>query len=137
MTYAEVEFIKAELAQRGYITDAQTHYVNGVKAAIQQLGAQTPTTYFDIPATQYDGTLEKIMLQKYYALYFTDYQQWFEYRRTGLPHLPTTGAMLNGGVMPSRFTYPTDQQVYNPENFQEAVQMIGSDNINTKVWWDN
>ncbi|HEX8546423.1 MAG TPA: SusD/RagB family nutrient-binding outer membrane lipoprotein, partial [Cytophagaceae bacterium] len=101
LTYAEVEFIKAELAQRGYIAGAQTHYEEGVKAAIQQLGAQVPSNYFSNAAVQYNGSLERIMLQKYYALYFTDYQQWFEYRRTGLPQLPTTTAMLNGGIMPS------------------------------------
>ena len=76
------------------------------------------------------------MLQKYYALYFTDYQQWFEYRRTGFPVFPTTTAMLNNGVMPSRFTYPDNQQIKNTENYHKAVEMVGGDNINTKVWWD-
>ncbi|TDO73183.1 SusD-like starch-binding protein associating with outer membrane [Flavobacterium chryseum] len=136
LTYAEVEFIKAELAQRGYITDAAGHYVKGVKAAIEQVKATAPANYFDNVQAQYDGTLDRIMLQKYYALYFTDYQQWFEYRRTGLPVLPTTTAMLNGGIMPSRFTYPDNQQIKNTENYQEAIQMIGGDNINSKVWWD-
>ncbi|MBF4516999.1 SusD/RagB family nutrient-binding outer membrane lipoprotein [Flavobacterium sp. ANB] len=136
LTYAEVEFIKAELAQRGLIADAAGHYVKGVKAAIEQVKATTPATYFDNVQAQYDGTLERIMLQKYYALYFTDYQQWFEYRRTGLPVLPTTTAMLNGGIMPSRFTYPDNQQIKNTENYEEAIQMIGGDNINSKVWWD-
>ncbi|MCO6149697.1 SusD/RagB family nutrient-binding outer membrane lipoprotein [Flavobacterium sp. NRK1] len=137
LPYSEVEFIKAEMAQRGFTSDAQTHYEKGVKAAIEQLKATMPDTYFDNSIVQYNGTLEQIMLQKYYALYFVDYQQWFEYRRTGLPELPTTSAMLNNGIMPSRFTYPTDQQLYNPDNYKEAVQMIGNDDINTKVWWDN
>jgi len=136
LTYAEVEFIKAELAQRGYIADASGHYVKGVKAAIEQVKAVAPANYFDNVQAQYNGTLERIMLQKYYALYFTDYQQWFEYRRTGLPVLPTTSAMLNGGVMPSRFTYPDNQQIKNTENYQEAIKMIEGDNINSKVWWD-
>lgn len=137
MTYAEVEFIKAELAQRGYIANGQAHYENGVKAAIEHLEADMPANYFDNDATAYNGTLQQIMLQKYYALYFTDYQAWFEYRRTGLPQLPVTSSMLNNGVMPSRFVYPPDQQIYNPENYSQAVQLIGEDNINTKVWWDN
>ncbi|MTH17691.1 SusD/RagB family nutrient-binding outer membrane lipoprotein [Flavobacterium sp. LC2016-01] len=136
LTYAEVEFIKAELAQRGYIADAPGHYVKGVKAAIEQVKAVAPANYFDNVQAQYNGTLERIMLQKYYALYFTDYQQWFEYRRTGLPVLPTTTAMLNGGIMPSRFTYPDNQQIKNAQNYEQAVQMIGGDNINSKVWWD-
>ena len=137
LPYSEVEFIKAEVAQKGYIADAESHYKKGVEGAIQQLKGTMPATYFDNEAVKYNGTLEQIMLQKYYALYFVDYQQWFEYRRTGLPELPTTSAMLNGGIMPSRFTYPPAQQIYNAQNYKEAVQMIGNDNINTKIWWDN
>jgi len=38
--------------------------------------------------------------------------------------------------MPSRFTYPDNQQIKNTENYMEAIQMIEGDNINSKVWWD-
>jgi hypothetical protein len=138
LTYAEVEFIKAELAQRGYISNAETHYNNGVTAAIEQFNIEIPLTYFENTAAKYDGTLDKIMLQKYYALYFVDYQQWFEYRRTGLPVLPTTEAMLNNKVMPARFYYPTDVQINNASNYKIAIEMLGgTDDINTTVWWDN
>jgi len=137
MTYAEVEFIKAELAQRGSISaDAETHYSNGVKAAIEQWGAVMPADYFENPAAAYNGTLEQIMLQKYLALFFNDYQQWFEYRRTGLPALPVTEAMLNNKQVPVRFRYPSNVQIFNGANYQKAVEMMGSDDINTKVWWE-
>lgn len=138
LPYSEVEFIKAEVAQRGFISDAEDHYIKGVSAAMEQLGVEVPANYFENELASYDGSLEKIMLQKYYALYFVDYQQWFEYRRTGLPELPTTPAMDNNGEMPSRFYYPTDEQINNPENYREALDMLGgNDDINTKVWWDN
>lgn len=137
LTYAEVEFIKAELAQRGFYTEAESHYKKGAQAAIEQLGAVMPATYFTNSLAAYDGTLERIMLQKYYALYFTDYQQWFEHRRTGFPKLPTTTAMLNNGIMPARFSYPSIIQINNEKNYLKAVEMLGPDSINTKVWWDN
>ena len=138
MTYAEVAFIKAEVAQRGYTGDAEQEYRNGVTAAIAQMGAETPESYFDNPVAAYDGTLEQIMLQKYYALYFTDYQQWFEYRRTGLPTLPTTTAMENNAEMPARLYYPDDVQINNAGNYEQALELLGGpDDINTKVWWDN
>lgn len=137
LTYAEVEFIKAEMAQRGYTDNAEEHYKNGVMAAIEQLEIEPSETYFENSLAAYDGTLERIMLQKYYALYFTDYQQWFEYRRTGFPVLPTTTAMQNNGVMPSRFYYPDDVQINNAQNYQKALELLGGpDDINTKVWWD-
>ncbi|GAA4441682.1 SusD/RagB family nutrient-binding outer membrane lipoprotein [Pontibacter saemangeumensis] len=137
MTYAEVEFIKAELARQGTISgDAQVHYQNGVKAAIEQWGAEVPAGYFENPAAAYNGTLERIMLQKYLALYFNDYQQWFEYRRTGLPALPKTESMVNNQRVPVRFRYPTAVQLSNSANYSKAVEHMGGDDINTKVWWE-
>lgn len=143
MTYAEVEFIKAELAQKGVLpsTDAKLYYENGVRAAIEQWGVDFPANYFTDPATksatEYNGTLERIMLQKYYALYFNDYQQWFECRRTGFPVLPKTSSMRNNKMMPVRFEYPVVVETNNPENYARAVaNMGGSDDINTKVWWE-
>jgi hypothetical protein len=137
MTYAEVEFIKAELALRGVIpTSAKTHYENGVKAAITQWNAVVPDKYFENTYTAYNGTLEQIMLQKYYALYFNDYQQWFEYRRTGFPVLPKTESMLNNKIVPVRFEYPIVVQTNNSTNYQRAVEAMGPDEINTKVWWE-
>jgi hypothetical protein len=35
-----------------------------------------------------DDKMEMIHLQKYYSLFWTDFEQWFEYRRTGHPVLP-------------------------------------------------
>lgn len=137
LTYSEVEFIKAELAQRGVIgSDAKSHYENGVKAAMEQWSVEVPDTYFDNPAAAYNGTLARIMLQKYVGLYFNDYQQWFEYRRTGLPVLPKNEGMLNNKQVPVRFRYPVSVQINNPENYNAAVARMGADDINTKVWWE-
>ncbi|MBB6328955.1 hypothetical protein FHS59_004619 [Algoriphagus iocasae] len=137
LTYAEVEFIKAELAQRGVISsDAKEHYEKGVKSAMEQWGVELTEGYFANPAAAYDGTLERIMLQKYVALYFNDTQQWFEYRRTGLPVLPKNDGMLNDQIMPVRFRYPVSVQINNPDNYAAAVARMGADDINTKVWWE-
>lgn len=137
MTYSEVEFIRAELIQRGVLTgNAQTAYENGVKASITLWGGTVPANYFTNVNAAYDGTLERILLQKYFALYFCDYQQWFEYRRTGFPVLPTADGMMNNKVMPVRFRYPVTIQIQNKANYDKAVQAMGGDNINTKVWWE-
>ncbi len=137
MSYAEVELIKAELAQKGKITgSAATFYENGVKASIEQWGGVVPATYFTNPKAAYNGTLERIMLQKYYALFFNDYQQWYEYRRTGFPVLPKGAGMLNNQVMPVRFRYPTTVVTNNNVNYKKAVASMGGDDINTKVWWE-
>ncbi len=135
--YAEVEFIKAELEwQSGNHAAAQTAYEKGVKAAMEMWTVTLPVDYFLNPDAAYNGTLERIMLQKYYALFFVDYQQWFEYRRTRFPTLPVGPAMLNNGVMPSRLLYPISIRISNPDNYEEAVGWMGGDNINSKVWWE-
>jgi hypothetical protein len=137
LSYAEVEFIKSEVYFRDNRADsAKATYERGVKAAIEQWGVVFPSSYFTAPSAAYNGTFERIMLQKYYALFFTDFQQWFEYRRTGLPVLPKGPGMLNGGRVPSRLMYPISQRVYNPVNYNAAVQAMGSDNINSKTWWE-
>ncbi len=137
MSYAEVEFIKAEVEfQSGNAAAAKTAYEKGVKAAIEQWGLVMPATYFTNANAAYDGTLARIMLQKYYALFFTDYQQWFEYRRTRLPVLPVADGMSNNKVMPSRFKYPILVRTNNPENYEAASAAMGGDNINSKVWWE-
>lgn len=137
MSFAEVELIKAELAQKGHLaaSSAETHYNSGVKAAIEMWGGVMPDNYFDAAAAKYDGTLERIMLQKYYALFFTDYQQWFEHRRTGFPVLPKTTFMFNNGNMPARLYYPTTVRIYNTDNYVKAAERIGGDKLDVKVWW--
>ena len=135
--YSEIEFIKAELEWKvGNHTAAKTAYEKAVKAAIEQWGLTMPATYFTNTNAAYNGTLARIMLQKYYGLFFVDYQAWFEYRRTRFPVLPVEAGMLNGGVMPSRFQYPISVRISNPEKYQEAVTGMGGDNINSKVWWE-
>ena len=62
--------------------------------------------------------MERIHLQKYYALFLVDMQQWFEYRRTGHPVLPQGPGLQNNGVMPARMVYPVYVQSTNPTNYQ-------------------
>lgn len=142
LNYAEVEFIRAEAAVKGYISSsAETHYLNGITAALLSWGYPVPAGYLDNPqlkwdeSESFDDKMAKIHLQKYYALFYTDLQQWFENRRTGLPSLPKGEGLLNNKEMPSRLCYPVYLQTTNRENYFNAVAAQGPDNINTKVWW--
>jgi len=135
--YAELQFSLAEFAQKGIIGgSAQTFYENGVKAAVEQWGAVLPADYFANPNVAYNGTLERIMVQKYVALFFVDQQQWYEKRRTGFPVLPNNGGLLNDGKLPQRLMYPTQPKILNAANYQAAVQSIGGDDINIINWWN-
>ena len=136
MTYSELQFILAELSFKNIIGgNTETYYKNGVTSIIEQWGAVVPANYFTNTNVAYNQSLERIMLQKYLSLFFVDHQQWYEFNRTGLPMLPNNGGLMNDGKMPKRFMYPPNAKMMNPENYQNAAQAIGGDNINTKLWW--
>ncbi|SOD12316.1 SusD/RagB family nutrient-binding outer membrane lipoprotein [Pedobacter xixiisoli] len=143
MNYAELQFILAEAAVKGYIAgDAKAYYERGVNNAITFWSATVPSDYLNNTFLAWNSAddefykLEKIHKQKYYTLFFTDFQQWFEYRRTGHPVLPKGAGLQNGGVMPSRFKYPVYVQSLNSTNYTAAVAAFGADDMNTKMWWN-
>jgi hypothetical protein len=144
MTFAEVEFIKAELSLKGFITGKtpKAHYETGITASIVQWGASMPANFLSQSEISYNETaskeaqLEQVMLQKYYAFFFVDYQSWFEKRRTGYPVLPRGTGIPAENVFPSRVPYPTYLQSLNPANLKLAVTSMGGDLSTTKVWWE-
>lgn len=144
MTFAEVEFIKAELSLKGYGTGKtpKAHYDAGITASMAQWGATMPANFltqagivYDAAATQ-EQQLEQIMIQKYYAYFFVDYQSWFEKRRTGYPVLPRGTGIPAENLFPSRVPYPTYLQSLNPEGLKSGVTSMGGDDSNIKVWWE-
>ncbi len=143
MNYGELQLILAEAALKGYIaTPAKTYYERGATSGITLWGLTVPNNYltfekvkWDEDSYSFDQKMELIHLQKYYAMFFTDLQQWFEYRRTGHPDIPGGAGLANGGVMPARLNYPVYIQSSNSVNYKAAVAIQGTDDINTKVWW--
>jgi hypothetical protein len=143
MNYSELQFILAEAAAKGWITakTAQSYYETGTTNAITLWGLTVPAGYLGFQKVKWDENytldqkMELIHLQKYYSLFFTDLESWFEYRRTGHPNLPKGGGLLNNGVMPARLNYPVTVQSTNSANYQAAVASQGPDVISTQVWW--
>ena len=141
MQYAEVQFALAEAAARGYISgDAQTYYQNGITANFNYYGAEVPTGYFDrepIALTgDQEGDLVKILTQKWLSLITNGHEAWFNIRRTGIPDLKPGPDNLNDGRYPVRYLYPESEQATNSDNYQEAADRMGGDNINSKNWWE-
>ncbi|TZF82225.1 SusD/RagB family nutrient-binding outer membrane lipoprotein [Pedobacter sp. BS3] len=157
MNAAEVSFIKAEAAARGWINGpVENYYYKGMADAINYWLPTYISSPTDPAFIQYvteadllwDNTqpldnltpdsnsqLEMIHVQKYYAMFLVDFQQWFEYRRTGHPILPKGPGLLNGKVMPARLFYPIITQSTNPTNYKNAIASQGPDEISTLVWW--
>ena len=154
MTYAELQFILAEAAERGFIDgDAEEYYLSGIQASYDYFVeraavvsseislATIPTeNYFTQEAVAYTGSTEekraKIGTQKWLSLFFNGTEAWAEWRRTGYPSgiRPGSDALIN--QVPVRFMYPTEVQSLNGENYRAALEAQGPDNITTPVWWD-
>ena len=138
--YAEVQFILAEAAQKGWVTgNAQTYYENGVRASFDYWQTtQDMDAYLAQPGVAYDGQLETIITQKWLASFMVGLEAWYDFRRTGLPSNILPGQdNVNNDQVPVRFLYPDEEQSLNSENYQQAVSSMGGDNINVRGWWED
>ncbi|WP_264532399.1 SusD/RagB family nutrient-binding outer membrane lipoprotein [Flavobacterium sp. N502540] len=154
MSYAEIQFILAEAAAKGWNVGgtAQKYYEGGVKAAMDILkifGDKVPA----VTTTEYDaymaanpfkvaGTeaqkIEQIITQKWIVLLFNGFEAFAEYRRTGYPALVPVNAVggETQGTIPRRFIYSMSEPISNTVNYQEAVKRQGPDLLTTRIWWD-
>lgn len=147
-TYAEVEFMLAEAVVRGWTTgDAETHYNNGVRAAMEMLSLYGDGGVIDsadidtyLANNPYDAgnALEQINTQYWAATFLNEYETFSNWRRTGFPVLVPVNypGNVTNGTIPRRMSYSEGDQVNNPENYAEAVARQGPDELTTRVWWD-
>lgn len=146
VTYAQLLFAKAEAAKLGWISggdnQAKAFYDEAIKQSIAQwTGLTTDVTAYlanaDISYTP-NRAIEQIATQRWIHLFPYGYEGWAEWRRTGYPNL-TVAADINGGQMPRREGYPTQEASNNKANYEVAVKAFpygGTDGLNTRVWWD-
>ena len=135
MTYAEQLFIAAEIAflnndKAGAATNSNNGAIESVTAIT---GAAPSGTWATTYTTETAGTitLEKIMNQKYLALYLNP-ESFSDWRRTGFPTLVAYPGNVTNGVIPRRFLYSETETERNTHTAAEGnIQITG------KVWWDN
>lgn len=126
ITFVEQKFIEAEAAfKSGDLSRAATAHNAGVAASLDKSGV-SDAAYITANGSETSGTitLEKIMTQKYIAM-FTQLESWTDYRRTGIPAItPATG------TVPVRFPYPLTERLYNSGNVPSGIS------ISSALWWD-
>ena len=135
MHYAELQFILAEAAQKGYISGgAATYYEAGVTSNMNYLGITDVADYLaqtDVALTT--DELNRIATQKWLSLFMVGNEAWFDFRRTGLPALtPGPNAVLT--ELPVRIQYPGSEQVLNAASYAAAVASQGADENTTMMW---
>jgi hypothetical protein len=147
MNYAEVLFIKAEAVQALGLSGqgtAQEAYEAAVTASCEMWGASADAaaTYLTETGVAWTAGSEPQLIgeQKYIALYMQGLQGWSEWRRTGWPVLegPVDGSLIDmtGTIIPTRRTYPDQEELLNGANYDAAVARQGADLMDTKLWWD-
>lgn len=148
LTYAESEFLLADAAKRWGIGDAETHYNNGVLAAITQLAVygdaaiisdNDAQAYLDAHPYVDQNGLVMINTQFWATTFFNEYEAWSNYRRTGLPALVPVNypGSQSPGAIPRRMAYSTVDKQVNSTNYIAAVAGLpGGDKITSRMWWD-
>ena len=151
-TYAEVEFLKAEAAIRGWISSsAEDHYNKGVTAAMKMLKQLYPastaitdaqiTTFLAGPgklAASFPANWEMVMNEYWKVTFLNEYEAYANWRRTGYPTLIPTkhpNSETNNQIM-RRMIYPGGESATNGDNYAEAISRQGADDWMTRMWWD-
>ena len=143
LTYAEVSFILAEAAERGWIGgSAAAFYAQGINASMAQWGvtdAAAIAAYLAQPAIAYQtgvAGLRQIALQKWIALYGNGVEAWSEWRRTCVPATVKPGPAAVINTVPRRYLYAQREHSVNSENVKAAIALQGPDQFTTRMYWD-
>ncbi|MBC9933027.1 SusD/RagB family nutrient-binding outer membrane lipoprotein [Chitinophaga qingshengii] len=149
LDYAEVEFILAEAIERNILSgSAEEHYKKGIRASLEYQGVAASDVDSYIAGVPYNGGQWKNVIgtQKWIALYMQGLEGWFERLRLDIKKpngqdlfvAPVDGSLDREVTMvPTRMTYPVDEQQLNKANYDKAVQSIGGkDSKAGKHFWD-
>lgn len=172
MTAAESWFLRAEGALRGWDMGGtpKSLYEQGIHVSFEENNAadidiylanttSTPGSFSDnvgsdnynfssrvTPAwddnASFEDKLERIITQKWIAIYPDGPEGWSEYRRTGYPEvIPVVRNSSNGTVdtqlQVRRLPYTRDEKINNPDGVSSGISALGGqDNGGTKLWWD-
>jgi hypothetical protein len=143
MDASEVEFLLAEAVERGISVGgtAEDHYNNAITASMSYWGVssgaigsylgQSEVSY----ATATGNWKQKIGEQAYIALYNRGFEAWTSFRRLDFPVL-TAPTDANETEVPTRYTYPSNEETLNSTNETAAAAAIGGNTLTTKLFWD-
>ena len=124
-------YLENSTAKQADYTDAEGGFGQS------QSAVSTITIKWDDNATA-EEKLERLITQKWIALFPDGQEAWSELRRTGYPKVFPVAQSTSGYSLkvPNRIPFAIDELTKNPTNYRKAVQLIGgNDDYATKMWW--
>jgi hypothetical protein len=133
-------------AQDTYLSDATsicTNFVDPLEPLNNSPSRTNITVKWDDAASN-EEKLERIITQKWIALYPDGSEAWTTFRRTGYPKLfPITPSQnhsngeIDTDIQVRRMTYPQSEYGTNYEELQKALVLLGGpDTGGIRLWWD-
>ena len=99
-------------------------------------------------SSDFETKLERIITQKWIAMYPDGPEGWSEYRRTGYPRLlpvvnNESGGLIDTDIQIRRLPYPNSEYTTNDDAVKAGVKVLDKesgnakgDNGGTTLWWD-
>lgn len=139
MRAAEIQFILAEAAQKGWSVSvsAKDAYNKGIDLSLAE-NKVSDSKYKDGDDVKWNGDIKRIYLQKWIALFKDGHEAWAESRRTDVPLLaPSPASPYPGHTRPPfRYPYPASESRLNAANSKEYTSKVTDNYWGEQMWWD-
>jgi hypothetical protein len=158
MTYAEVCFLRAEAAVKGWNGDnAKDYYETGIRAAMDlysdyydcaRITDAEYAAFLSQPAITFGAAtaqqLSQINTQAWILHFHNPAEAWANVRRSNLPQLadptPAVNPLIDGTQIPVRLCYPLKEETYNIEEYKAAIDRVTATGVgydwHAPLWWD-
>jgi len=140
-----VSFDENGVSDDTYATDGTNTpiaFTDNADGSSYNASAPSDITIAWIETESFERNLERIITQKWIAMYPDGPEGWAEFRRTGYPKLfPVVNNNSNGTIdtdeQVRRIPYPDSEYDTNSAGVQTGITLLGGqDNGGTKLWWD-
>lgn len=133
-----------QVSAPGYLADDVSKadaYVDPKNSANNAPSPSTITIKWNEGASQAEK-LERVITQKWIAMFPEGQEAWTEFRRTGYPKLfqvvnNRSGNLISSSLQIRRLPFPQNEYNTNPATVADAVKLLnGTDDGGTPLWWD-
>lgn len=161
LSFAELKFMLAEAAVRGWLPGGEeNYYIDGIRAAMHFVADHTPNDpayhhnmpitdnyinniYLKQPAVAFSAVKAQQLQQIFRQQYLSTFLQhpgnaYYEYRRTGYPVFPvnpSSNMNVPSDRIPLRWMYPQKELDFNSMYVNDAIRrQYGTDDVNAQMW---